>query len=519
MLEDWCMFYNQTIETWGEFLVTTKNDMVFELNHKSRWNTPFYCRNKANDSIASVHLLGSASNGPYYYNQNGTFFETPYRIQKSISWYAEKYGVPDRILFHTLLWDKQKVYEEYFPLVIESSNTEIWQSTIRNYEINTNKRINEIIELLREFYPSSSIELGLRTSVWKTDRCEGGLLDLMNKMTVNIAKYRNLSFYDYDRDAWSIVNFDRNYQSYLFRDKLHPNKILSVSAAKKLLNMQYTRNYYFMNMSLYSVLSNDAIVNIHKSKLSMMDVRVSEFSEFEELDSLVNNQHINIDDFHTKVLRHNQGIAKNSTYYYTHLIESGYRKIFMLEFGQLKHLFLNSGDVLSISSIDSIHKLTPRSANLRYDSIPHIFNIEIFDSNNNHHSHDDTLYHITTVSNYTYLVETNGKTHNITHLKLKGNLHIYQLIDKVFKINYIDQNIDEFWIYEYLFPHGYYVWPTEIYDEKALVKCHKHHQIFVVLNNTRHGIKSMKEFTQKGYDLDKIISHECFYINTIPEVA
>lgn len=299
---------NITVIPWLIFpnTYTKKSNTIYTKHprgYRTIWEQPSRCVDiYTGDNIASVHLYGSASRGPYYYNfsnnQYDSHIDTKPRLDLVLRTYIDKFGLPDRIIFHTIQWDKKYYYDSNHGS-IQLYEKDLWTRRLKEYEFNTNLRLNQIISTIKkykvntnkeQFIESSSpygrvysdsylsngqtgfglrnytetngVELGLRTAVWNFD-WEAGFIDAMNNMTRKIAFERNLLLYDYDQDVWNLREYNRSHMMTLFRDPIHPMKRLSINAADKLLDRMYS-NYMIYPRSLEVKASNEGIYSMEE---------------------------------------------------------------------------------------------------------------------------------------------------------------------------------------------------------------------------------------------------------------
>jgi hypothetical protein len=192
----------------------------------------FFC-STMNDSIAFVHIFGSNATGPYRKHfGNGEvdpYQNTNARLNLSISLYQSKFGVPDRIIFHTGLWDV--------------GNLQIYRFTRKAmdlFTVNTNLRIEEIQQMV-----GKRVDVGLRTAAYSAASAK--LTTVFNKVIRQIAIEKNLTLYDLDHDVWSTVDFDYSLESTLFQDYVHPKPAYLNSIGEKLLGYQFTSSIRFAN--------------------------------------------------------------------------------------------------------------------------------------------------------------------------------------------------------------------------------------------------------------------------------
>ena len=226
---EWCVLKNNqgvssTTLAWGQ------KSLVYR-NKKGRLAA--FCCNTAVDKICFVHFFGSHATGPYANNLGNNSVDlyegTQARLNLSISLYTSTFGRPDRVIFHTNLWDVNwhtNAYTKYF------SNLEI-ALLGDDFRKNLLARIADILLLI-----DKKTDFGLRTAVW--NRSGGELLTEFNRVTRTVAAEENLTLYDFDRDAWSTVHYDYSQHRNIFRDFIHPLYMYTSRAGEKMLGRQYS---------------------------------------------------------------------------------------------------------------------------------------------------------------------------------------------------------------------------------------------------------------------------------------
>jgi len=97
------------------------------------------------------------------------------------------------------------------------------------------------------------VEVGLRTAVWfpskESVKGKDDLIADMNEIIRDVSIQVNCSLYDYDRDVWSLFDFQHTSESNhnkIFREKgsVDPIARYSASAAEKMLGRQYSAAYW-----------------------------------------------------------------------------------------------------------------------------------------------------------------------------------------------------------------------------------------------------------------------------------
>ena len=130
-------------------------------------------------------------------------------------------------------------------------HTSVWNSTLLKFENNLNNRIDAIISTVNQILCAGkdegrdvtlsrncSVDIALRTAVWFSTG--GPLLHAMNGIIRHIARERELSLFDFDKDVWGTVNWDVSQEKMkLFRDFIHPKPYYTSLAGEKLLGNRY----------------------------------------------------------------------------------------------------------------------------------------------------------------------------------------------------------------------------------------------------------------------------------------
>jgi outer membrane protein assembly factor BamE (lipoprotein component of BamABCDE complex) len=201
-------------------------------------------------SIASLKVFGSKPYGPYsrwlnleHKNSKDGFYNTKDRIQHGLKIYFEDIGVPDRIVFNTILWDARPFY---FSENMNTTNLR-WNSTLQEFRNNVNGRITDILEIVASY--GVSTEICLRTAPrydvvgGSEDFPVGDLVGAYNEIVRDISKVRSISIYDFDKDLWSVVNYNKSEHWQMFRDDCHPKDHIVRDVALKLICKRYSSFY------------------------------------------------------------------------------------------------------------------------------------------------------------------------------------------------------------------------------------------------------------------------------------
>lgn len=170
------------------------------------------------------------------------YVDTKVRVAKSLSLYYEHIGRPDRVIFQTEKWDVQYIHDAFDSA---PKYSELYNRSLAAFVNNTHARLNEIRDII-----GNDVDLGLRTAVW--GKVGSDVLSALNDIVRSIAAERNLTFYDYDKDVWSTVEFDHFMQPFVFRDHLHPKVYYTAPAGEKMLGRRYSQCMQFArNGSFY----------------------------------------------------------------------------------------------------------------------------------------------------------------------------------------------------------------------------------------------------------------------------
>lgn len=184
----------------------------------------FFC-SAMNDTVAFVHIFGSNATGPYrkYFGSGEVdpYENTNARLKLSISLYQSMFGVPDRIMFHTGLWDVGN---------LQSLST---RRATELFLLYTKLRIEQIQQMV-----GKTVDVGLRTAAYSA--ASNRLTPVFNKVIRDIATSKKLTLYDLDHDVWSTVDFDYSLESTVFQDYVHPKPAYLKSIGDKVLGYQFS---------------------------------------------------------------------------------------------------------------------------------------------------------------------------------------------------------------------------------------------------------------------------------------
>jgi len=130
----------------------------------------------------------------------------------------------------------------------------------------------------------ATVEVGLRTAVWfpskESVKGKDDLIADMNEIIRDVSIQVNCSLYDYDRDVWSLFDFQHTSESNhnkIFREKgsVDPIARYSASAAEKMLGRQNWAAYwgrgaaaglYAVNTSSSEVFGQGSLIRFHLDK-------------------------------------------------------------------------------------------------------------------------------------------------------------------------------------------------------------------------------------------------------------
>jgi hypothetical protein len=221
------------------------SDTLTYKNDKGRVAT-YYCKANGN-TIAFVHIFGSNATGPYLNNagKEEIFGDTKARLNHSVLQYQSLFGVIDRIILQTAMWDRHYISQNHI-----DAETFMFRN-------NMLLRIDELKHITK-----NKTDIGLRTAVWSAH--SGLLLHKFNCIIREIVIEKNMSFYDFDHDVWSTVNFDYSKESFLFQDLIHPKQMYTAMAGEKMLGSQFSKetNFGDRKSSKHCWIGNDTVVYI-----------------------------------------------------------------------------------------------------------------------------------------------------------------------------------------------------------------------------------------------------------------
>jgi hypothetical protein len=219
----------------------------------------YYCRDKStNDTASFVHHFGSKAIGPYMHNIQDSpqdqFISTTTRIKHAMELFYNTFGIPDRIIYHSVLWDIGALHQKHTEAE-EVRGSEYWNSTTELFRINLNARLDDISKFAGLIFVGKNDspirpDIGLRTAVYHQQSINqnhkiGGLLTEFNNIVRATAANRSTTFYDINNDVWAVARWNITRQESLLRDSFHPSPIFCARAADKMLSRQYSSYYTF----------------------------------------------------------------------------------------------------------------------------------------------------------------------------------------------------------------------------------------------------------------------------------
>jgi hypothetical protein len=218
---------------------------------------------KTNDTVAFVHHYGSPDRGPYYNgfanNPGDPNIDSILRIPYALDLYLKEYPLPDRIMYHSALWDAAALttiahldFEQ-----INIAGTPLYDQAVSSYSRNINSRIDQLIDLATKYSVqyNKTVEIALRTApsnpakrdYFSKDPIQtmGPLLHAFNTVMRNISSARNLTLFDLDKDTWSHIQFNYSRNHEIMRDYVHPNAMVTGPAGSKILGTNYSRYFHY----------------------------------------------------------------------------------------------------------------------------------------------------------------------------------------------------------------------------------------------------------------------------------
>ena len=257
-VQGWCNLHRGgKPKEWGTHSIRYVNKFIA--------HPPQYCHiPKLDLSLASVHIYGTNSTGPYYGDFHNTdsdpYADTTPRVRKAWELFIGEFGIPDYVFFHTAQWDIRGLAARLGSLSAENNAT-IVAREVETYRKNLNARIDELLELVTAARANKPVSVCLRTAAYSSRVENPTMQHNFNEVIRRVAQERSLVLYDMDLDLWSNKDFERNSsasEKVLFRDFIHPREIFLGLSGEKELNHVYCRYCFWPQNFLgrnYSVLA------------------------------------------------------------------------------------------------------------------------------------------------------------------------------------------------------------------------------------------------------------------------
>jgi len=234
-VQAWCGHHaGNKPKEWGTHSIRYVN--------KNIAHPPQFCHSpRLNCSLASVHIYGTNSTGPYYGGFVNTaqdiYADTTPRIAKAVELFMTEFGAPDHIIIHTAQWDIRAL-AAYLGQISAQHNSSLLHREVETFRRNLGARLDELARL------APSAQLGLRTAAFSMQVENPEMQYDFNRVIRETATARRLPLVDLDKDLWSNEGFARNNTAAfarLFRDFIHPRDTFLVIAGDELLNALYSR--------------------------------------------------------------------------------------------------------------------------------------------------------------------------------------------------------------------------------------------------------------------------------------
>lgn len=418
------------------------------------------------DSIAFIHHYGSRPIGPYLHNINsingGEYVDSSKRIIRSLEMYVSTHGFPDQVMYHSAQWDIQLIYEEYNSRnSLAHGNLDIrysilWNETVAVFENNLNSRIDDIQTTL-ERLNSSHTMIGLRTAVWND--VGGELLHEFNNIIHRTSSKRGLTFFDFDKDVWSTVDWNYQKQSEVLRDWIHPISYYTSLAGQKMIGNRFTN--YIKFRGDYSSL--DKLPKIWLGDYNLLSTQILEIKLIHE-DNRKNF-------FDSRDHQFDEYLNDNNTYYLdTNITIKSVQRYGPISTEMRLSLRLGMGDIFLISR----HKL---------NTIP-LKNINF-----------ENFY------NQRLLIKINNKffilENKIIREVLDSSVLYYYGFIEADAIQDVDASLlSVFTTFGSAIP--------DIYKEDTLIRYVNSREVFVVMNKTRRSIYGTDVFYAHGWDFSQV---------------
>lgn len=148
----WCYSNHLKIYHWGEGTIKDGDPYVKQPS--------FYCRRSYdNDSLAAVHIFSSKPYGPYYLvsSKGDPYVDTSIRVVKALECYIKEYGIPNKVLFNTELWDLRPFYALPEGTMIQRNSIN-YRLTLKEWK----NHVQAIMKIIRHHLsPYPMVEIGM----------------------------------------------------------------------------------------------------------------------------------------------------------------------------------------------------------------------------------------------------------------------------------------------------------------------------------------------------------------------
>jgi hypothetical protein len=251
-VQAWCGHHaGNKPKEWGSHSIRYVN--------KNIAHPPQFCHApRLNCSLASVHIYGTNSTGPYYggfiNTEEDIYGDTTPRIAKAVELFVLEFGVPDHIVIHTAQWDIRAL-AAYLGRISAHDNSSLLLREVEIFRRNLGARLDELAILA----PSS--QLGLRTAAYSMKVENHEMQHDFNGIIRSTAAARRIPLVDLDKDLWANEGFERNNSaafSRLFRDFIHPRDAFLVAAGDELLNALFSHFSHWPQNSQSSIENSSA---------------------------------------------------------------------------------------------------------------------------------------------------------------------------------------------------------------------------------------------------------------------
>jgi len=453
---DWCNRRNKVANAENTNLQRDFGDASIKYGgHVGVQKCPAMCFDPAsNNSVAMVHLYGSNADEPYYTPASeekhplvGNNRSTLYRVKASLAFYRDSFGhSPTAIFLNTIIWDSHagsvKIYRYADPPFDFRANTIALVKAVRaeaGRGVLVGLRTSPI-SISKEF----SSQMKEMNAVYR-DLFANGLVDLL---------------FDYDKDVWSLVNFEYNWDNrdiLLKDDGRHPQVFFQGTATEKMLGRLFSQNYLI-------------------------------FRKVKDETKFFSDEHLDVRLATTKSDKAAEGV---SVYYYISRDPVSKKRIKWSGVPSLAFasscLHVGPGDVLTLP-LELLNSMETRE-------MPAIL---FFNETHKFHA-------VETTSGALYI--TREKHCSAVSLP---NTSLFPIVIPEFRPENIIRNVDDFWFYDVkIFQNTF--------QDGSLVRLFNDKTIYLVRENARLKIPSLDVFVSHGYDFDQVkVVEDPFLLDILP---